>query len=235
MERRSAPWPPPPHDPQTIRDWDRRATDEYGMPSIILMENAGREAARILLELAAATPDRYHAPWLVLSGGGNNGGDGFVVARHLYNAGEDVRIFPAFRPEHLRPGADNTTNWHIVERMRIPIERVGEGLDPPSSLEGAQSGVIVDALLGTGARPPLRDPIDEWTRTVRRIPLPVVALDLPTGLDAATGEADEAAIHAAHTITFAAAKTGFEREDARRYTGEVHVVDIGLPRGLWTV
>jgi len=232
-DARRAAWPPEPQSPRVVRAWDERASAEYGIPSILLMENAGREAARILLELKARAPDTFRPPWWILAGGGNNGGDGLVVARHLDNAGEDVRIAIAFRPERLRDGADNTTNWRIVEKMGLRVMPPDEGLRPPRALANAREGVIVDALLGTGATPPIRPPLSDWLALVGRLDLPIVSLDLPSGLDAATGERDEHALAARHTTTFAAAKTGFYLRHGPELTGEVHVVDIGLPRALW--
>lgn len=221
-----------------IREWDRRAVEEFSMPSILLMENAGAGAARILLDLAGRDPESYGEPWVILCGSGNNGGDGFVVARHLRNAGQSVEIFLAFDTGRLEEGRDNTTNFRIIQKTRIPVHQTAPAHEPPEILargrEGpARRGTIVDALLGTGLSRPLRSPYHEWVEAANASPLPCVALDVPSGLDASSGEILGVALRARHTVTFAAAKAGFERRDGPKTAGNVHVVDIGLPREIW--
>ena len=234
---------PPPQDPATIREWDRLAVEEFRMPSILLMENAGGGAARSLLELATREPDVFGPPWIVLCGPGNNGGDGFVVARHLHNAAEEVEVHLAFSIDRLQERKDSTVNLRILERMAVPISAGEEphpppdvlrtGASPLSTASAGRRGTVVDALLGTGLSRELRSPYREWVDAVSASGLPVVSLDVPTGLDAATGKVLGAAVRARRTITFAAAKTGFSLREGPAHAGEVHVVGIGMPREIW--
>ena len=226
-------FPPPPQEPATIREWDRRAIEEYGMPGVVLMENAGAGAARILLELGRRQPDVYRTPWIILCGPGNNGGDGFVVARHLHNAGQAVEVHLAFPPERLKPQADNTVNFRVLEGMAVAIHAAQPPFRPPDVLRPGVKGTVIDALLGTGLSRPLDSPYADWVGAVNECGTPSVALDLPTGLDAKTGEVLGSCLVARQTITFAAPKTGFDRREGPQVVGEVHVVDIGMPREIW--
>lgn len=200
---------------------DRRAVEQYGMASIMLMENAGRGVADGLCNLGIA------GPVVICCGVGNNGGDGFVVARHLDLRGHDVRVLLFGDPERL-PG-DAALNYGILVQSGVPI-----GRPPLDELERELSGAawIVDALLGTGARGEPRPPLDDVIDRINSSGVLVAAVDLPSGLDCDTGQASRHTIEAAHTFTFVAQKPGFLAPDAPRYTGIVHVVDIGAPRKL---
>jgi hydroxyethylthiazole kinase-like uncharacterized protein yjeF len=226
-------WPPPPQAPRVIREWDRRAIEVIGIPGVVLMENAGREAARSLIERARRNRDSYSPPWWIACGPGNNGGDGFVVARYLDAAGEDVRVLLAFDPEATRHDTDSAVFYRVARAAGLTFFEKARAEAEIASIVGADRGVVVDALLGTGSRLPLRPPISDWVESLSRSSRPVVALDLPTGLDADSGEAPGPAIRAQLTLTFAAAKLGFFRGAGPRLVGELEVLDIGLPRSLW--
>ena len=126
-----------------VREVDRRAIEEFGLPGIVLMENAGRNAALLLHERAPA------ARVAIVCGKGNNAGDGFVIARHLVNLGHDVRLLLACDPAEYR--GDAAINWHVVETMAMRADRLANA--PQEAWERALAGAdwIVDALLGTGA------------------------------------------------------------------------------------
>jgi NAD(P)H-hydrate epimerase len=206
---------------------DRRAIEVYGIPGIVLMENAGRSAAELILRWVR--PDR---PVAVVCGRGNNGGDGFVIARHLFNAGVGAELFAACDLGQLT--GDATVNARIVARTAIPchafdtIERINQ-----AGNRLRRAAVIVDAVLGTGfsgeVRPPLDGVIEAINTESRAAGAMVVAVDVPSGLDCDTGLPCNATVRAAHTITFAARKTGFDAPGAAAYTGQVHVADIGAP------
>jgi len=214
---------------QQIRQLDSIAIEQIGIPGVVLMENAGRATADVIYQnLTNPKSDRV----LILCGAGNNGGDGFVVARHLHNAGVAVSVALAFPPEKSRGDAE--VNLRIVRRMGLPCLNAFEadGLEAVRR-EAGRADVIVDALLGTGSQGPPRGTVAELVRIAngasgaRRI-----AIDIPTGLDGDTGQAHEPCFRADVTVSMAAAKTGFLAEPARAVVGRVVVVDIGLPREL---
>ncbi len=193
---------------------DRRAVEEFHMPSIVLMENAGRGVADVLCALGIA------GPVTICCGAGNNGGDGAVVARHLDLRGYSVRVLLFAERDKLR--GDAATNFRILEASGVPIEQPGAA-DVDNRLAG--SAWVVDALLGTGARGEPRAPLD---RVIERIN----ASQYPSGLDCESGIAASHTIRAAHTCTFVANKIGFLAPGAAAYTGALHVLDIGAPRKL---
>jgi NAD(P)H-hydrate epimerase len=188
------------------------------------MENAGRGLADKLVELSIA------GPVAICCGKGNNAGDGFVLARHLDVRRLEVRVLVWGDPAAL--AGDARINFDCIARSGIAIE-VFSGHDGPrlaQCLEGA--AWIVDALLGTGATGEPRHPLDQAIDALNAHPAPKLAVDLPSGLDCDTGQPARHTIRAAHTCTFVAAKPGFLVPGADQYTGQVHVLDIGIPRRL---
>jgi NAD(P)H-hydrate epimerase len=207
------------------RQVDRRAIEQYGMSGLVLMENAGRGVADRLCEAG------IDGPVVVCCGKGNNAGDGFVIARHLDLRGHGVRVLLWAEPSELR--GDAAANFRILEHTDVPIEVFGQRHDA-ARLEAqlADAAWIVDALLGTGALGEPRPPIDTVIQQLNAAAAPKLAVDLPSGLDCDTGQAARRTIRAAVTCTFLAAKPGFFAEDARQYTGRLHVLDIGVPGKL---
>lgn len=211
---------------EQVRDLDRRAVDELGASSLVLMENAGRGATDVLCSLGIA------GPIVVCCGKGNNAGDGFVVARHLDLRGHAVRVFVWSKRDELSP--DAAANAAILEKVGVAIDwRVDGAAVTDAKLSAAFDGAawIVDALLGTGATGSPRPPIDAAIRRINASGVPVFALDLPSGLDCDTGEPAEPTIRAAHTCTFAALKLGLLVPAAQPYVGRLHVADIGINVG----
>jgi NAD(P)H-hydrate epimerase len=212
-----------------VRAIDRRASAEYGVPSIVLMENAGRGLADKLQKLG---PGRHGGRTVVICcGRGNNAGDGFVLARHLDLRGVPARVLIWGDPAQLT--GDAATNYSIIKRSGIPVEVFASGNDA-ARLDSllADATWIVDALLGTGAAGAPRPPLDAVIRQLNSHPAPKLAVDLPSGLDCDTGQAHDPTIVAAHTCTFVAQKPGFFTPGAESFTGQVHVLDIGAPRIL---
>jgi NAD(P)H-hydrate epimerase len=205
-----------------VRELDRRAIEEFGMPGAVLMENAGRGAAEFLL---AQKPVE---PVLVVSGKGNNGGDGFVIARHLDNHGVRVRIALLCPPEELQ--GDAALNFHIVAQSGLAVLANADIDALKIALTGA--GFIVDAVFGTGLTGQVKSPYDEVITALNERGLPILAVDIPSGLDCDTGKPLGSAVRATYTVTFVAQKKGFADPGSRRFTGEVHVADIGVPRKL---
>jgi NAD(P)H-hydrate epimerase len=204
------------------RQLDRRAVEELGMASIVLMENAGRGVADRLCQLGIA------GPVTVCCGRGNNGGDGFVIARHLDLRGHDVRVGVFCDPDGIQ--GDAAVNYRILAAAGISVEL---GLDPHGlAALLATSAWVVDALLGTGARGEPRSPLDAVIDAINGCGATVMAVDLPSGLDCDTGQPGGHTIRAAHTCTMVAPKRGFLMPAAKPFLGTVHVVDIGVPRKL---
>lgn len=254
---------------------DRYAIEELGIPGVVLMENAGRNAAELiaswLVQREPRPGDAAGALVSIVCGKGNNGGDGFVIARHLANRGYAVSIDLAADP--LGIAGDAAVNYEIARRMGLVIEV----LDGPDAIARAaqrwtHAAVIVDAILGTGFAGAVRGSLAEIIRQINaaatvpatavaatdvpetdvpaaaqmaatrqgdaavdessRVGPLVVAVDVPSGLDADAGEAVGSAVHAHHTITFLAEKAGYKNAAAREYLGRLTVVDIGAPTEL---
>jgi NAD(P)H-hydrate epimerase len=204
-----------------VRDLDRRASAEFGIPGLTLMENAGRGAAATLLALG------IHGPVLIVCGKGNNGGDGLVIARHLANWEIDVKVLIVAKPEDL--SADAAANWRAVAKMQVPVL---VDPDPVASLVAAELGRhewVVDALFGTGLQGPVREPFARLIEAINAGPARVFAVDIPSGRDCDTGQSLGPTIRAEHTATFVAPKAGYANPAARQWTGVVHVIDIGTP------
>lgn len=227
---------------QESRQIDQLAIEKLGIPGIVLMENAGRNATDLIQRYMQDQKKKLTAA-LIFCGGGNNGGDGFVVARHLHNRGVHVHIL-ATKPIAQLTG-DARTNATICKNMNLPIQPA-----PPGVVASAthttphQPDLIIDALLGTGfqgtLRPDMLQLIQEINAT-REQPNPptIAAIDIPSGLDCDTGQHPTTrrgeplhAVRADLTVTFVAPKVGFAQPDAVPYLGRVEVVDIGTPPEL---
>lgn len=214
-----------------VRELDRRASEGFGVPGIVLMENAGRGCAELLMRL---NPERK--PAVILCGPGNNGGDGFVIARHLDNHGWPTTATGII--DLMKLPDDAAANYLAVDRsIGAPLidprdwDRLTHLQDRLLGLVRQQCW-IVDALFGTGLTRPLGTPYSVLVDAVNAARNPVLAVDIPSGLDCDTGEPLGPTIRATHTATFVAPKKGFLNSKSREWTGEVHVIDIGAPRKL---
>jgi len=212
-------------DRDQVRKLDAQAVSEYGLSSLVLMENAGRGVADLLCKLADG------GRTIICCGKGNNGGDGFVVARHLDLRQMPVEVFCFADPASLT--GDAAANYRVLEKSGLPI-RIFVGEPDAADLAAALSGAawIIDALLGTGSRGDPRPPLDRVINAINAAGKPILAVDLPSGLDCDTGVPGNPTIRATHTCTFVAAKPGFYVPGAAEYTGELHIADIGAPRKL---
>ena len=205
-----------------VRSIDARAAGEFGLPTLVLMENAGRGAAdRLRARLAPG--DRV----VVACGPGNNGGDGSVVARHLDASGIAVRVAWFANPDTLH--GDALIQHHILTASGIAQSVVAEA---DADKEFMNADWIVDALLGTGLTRPVEGVLLTAITAINASRRPILALDLPSGLDADTGLPLNIAVRATFTATFVAPKLGFAAPGASAYTGAVEVVEIGVPRRL---
>ena len=225
-----------------IRELDRLAVEEFAMPSILLMENAARGVAGVILE---GLQGIENPSVLVVCGPGNNGGDGLAVARHLANRGVRTAIVLG-APEGAYTG-DALTNLRIARKMDLPIFEAGNA---PGAAMGAATAllgepvVVVDALLGTGLDRPAIGAMGELIGHMNGMKhggtggCTLVAIDVPSGLDCDTGEPGQDAsgagpvVEADLTVALAGVKAGFMSSTAQKYVGELVVVDIGAPREL---
>jgi ADP-dependent NAD(P)H-hydrate dehydratase / NAD(P)H-hydrate epimerase len=208
------PWLQPLPGAEQMRAVDAWAIEEQGVPSLDLMERAGTAVARIMAQRA---PDGRIA---VVCGKGNNGGDGLVAARVLREDGRDVTVLCVASPEEFQ--GDPRANLE-----RLP----GDPPAPfaPPAVDGAAG--VVDALLGTGFSGAPREPVASAIEAINRSEGRVVAVDVPSGVDASSGRVEGAAVRADATATFHAAKPGLYVAPGKACAGEVRVIDIGIPRG----
>ena len=206
---------------EQVRRVDRICIEEYGLPGIVLMENAARSAAETIdfhhrgdgIEGTSAT---------IVCGGGNNGGDGYAIARHLHNDGWHVTIV-ALKPIAELIG-DAATMAIVAQRMKLTI------VNTLAAIAGHPDSILIDAITGTGLTKPLRGSAAEAVAAINASGRPIVAIDLPSGLDCDTGEPlGDACIRATRTVTFVAEKLGFANPRSREFTGPVIVGDIGCP------
>ncbi|MDX2286743.1 MAG: NAD(P)H-hydrate dehydratase [Bacteroidia bacterium] len=204
-----------------IREADRLQIETRHTPGILLMESAGRLAAGRIRELY---PERCAA--LVLAGPGNNGGDGLAIARHLHLAGWEVQVLLAREPERF--AGDALINYRMLCELPVPVSRFGEERLDEVLESFALPPLLVDALLGTGIRDRLQGPVAELIAACAPLGLPVVAIDLPSGLDADTGRQLNEVLAASHTLTFQLPKVCHAVTPASLACGEVHVLDIGI-------
>ncbi len=211
---------------EQVRALDRRAIEEFGVPGVVLMENAGRGAAEVLMGLDCK------GPAVICCGKGNNGGDGFVIARHLDNRQIPVRVLLFADPGRLE--GDAAVNYQIIARSGLHISVYDGEISNDSKLrsELTLAEWIVDALFGTGLTGPVRQPFDRIIQCINESNRRVLAVDIPSGLDCDTGQPLGPTVRAEHTVTFVAEKKGFANPLTKNWTGQVHVVDIGAPRRL---
>jgi NAD(P)H-hydrate epimerase len=219
---------------EELRSIDGRASNEIGMPLAVLMENAGRGAAGLLRDRFAVA-GRPLPRVLACCGPGNNGGDGAVLARHLDIWGFPIHVVWFAEPSRLRGEA--AVQWTILDHARIPqsacrteaeVASLGGGLG--TLIRDAD--VVVDALLGTGLTRPVEGLFRTAIEAMNQGGKDVLSIDLPSGLDADLGSPLGVAVHAKVTATFVARKLGFDAPGAHDYTGEIVVLDIGVPRRL---
>ena len=209
---------------EQARKVDRHAIEELGMAGVVLMENAGRGCVDLMEHVG------INGHTAILCGSGNNGGDGFVIARQLLVRGHKVTTFLLAKPEKL--SGDARTNYEVLNRLGAEIV----DLSPFEAREiGAElashpkNSWIVDALLGTGATGEPRKSTRAAILWANQQPSLRLAIDLPSGLDCDTGEPSSVTFRADHTVTFVAAKAGFMNKRAADYLGQLYIAHIGVP------
>lgn len=206
---------------EQVRQIDAQAVGRYKIPGVVLMENAARAAAEVACQMLRGQTGKV----LILCGGGNNGGDGLAMARHLHNRALDVSIVLTSDPAKYQGEA--LANWEIVRAMNLPAKQF-----EMAALASPRLTLIVDAIFGTGLTKPPRDPFGSIVEAVQSAGVPILAIDIPSGLDCDTGRPLGPCIRATRTITFVAEKVGFAQPSAAPYLGQVTVGDIGCPREM---
>lgn len=209
---------------------DRLAVQEYGIPSVILMENAGRAVFQEAMRMVKSS-GHGERKIVCVCGKGNNGGDGFVCARHLLNRGLPVKVFMTADPDSLAP--DARLMFEILGKMGASIYSLkpsGHFTILRKSLQKAS--VVIDAIFGIGLSGEVRNFEKSIIHLINRSKRPVLAVDVPSGLDAASGKILGACIQAQRTLTFALLKKGFLTPEGRQCSGKVIIGDISIPRPL---
>ena len=212
-------------DRDGVRAVDRESIEVYGIPGMVLMENAARGLADCALDMLdqRGSADRMPATALVVCGSGNNGGDGYATARHLHNAGVDVMLAALGEPD---ASSDAGLNRAICRAMNIGEIELRD-IEPLRA-----ASLIVDAIFGTGLDRPVTGRAADVIQWMNASGRPILAADLPSGLDCNTGAALGVAVRATRTVSFVGWKTGFLNPASRQFTGEMIVADIGAPREL---
>jgi ADP-dependent NAD(P)H-hydrate dehydratase / NAD(P)H-hydrate epimerase len=208
-----------------MREADRRTIDDIGIPSLVLMENAGRQAVAAMEAMYADLMERQVA---VLCGHGNNGGDGFVIARTLVQRGVDVAVFLLGVVQEVR--GDARTNLEILGRLGITVIEVADSQAWELHFsEFSDCNLIVDAIFGTGLNAPVTGLIESVIADVNACGVPIVAIDLPSGLSADVTDTRGPCIDASLTVTLAAPKLPLVLPPAETHAGDIVIADIGIP------
>ena len=213
-----------------VRAVDRAAIDVLGIPGVILMENAGRNCADAIEEFLGFSSGQAGRNVAIVAGPGNNGGDGYVIARHLAMRGFRVVTFIICPAEKI--SGDAAVNLRAITALQHDIRFLTSEQLGGLSVSLGEFDVVVDAVGGTGIRGALRGDAALAVEQINLAGRRVVAVDIPTGLDCDTGAADGPVVRAELTVTFVAAKRGFDQVRAGEYTGKVVVADIGIPADL---
>ena len=216
---------------EQIREIDRRTIEGYGIPGVVLMENAGRGCANLLMDL-----NGERIPVEIFCGPGNNGGDGFVMARHLDNHGWPVHVHVFAKNNKQATDAD--IFFDVLFTAGIPFTQYH-----PDHFGDVQKTFLIkrcfagekwyiDALFGTGLTRALSSPFDWLIDQMNNSGNPILSVDLPSGLDCNSGIPLGPTVRATQTATFVAWKSGFLNPDSHKWTGEIQTIEIGIPRKL---
>jgi len=215
---------------EEMRELDRTAIEDYQIPGIILMENAGRNVVEEVLKMLPGHQNRKIA---VLCGKGNNGGDGFVIARHLHNKNISTEVFLFAKTSEILKHGDAGTNLRILINMKVAVREVLDLASIYSVVKNFSNyDLLIDALFGTGLSGIVREPFKTLIKGVNDLNKTIISVDIPSGLDCNNGNVLGAAVKASKTVTFAVNKRGFSLGDGPDYTGDVVVTDISIPKEL---
>jgi len=209
-----------------VRAFDKWAINTLGLPGVVLMENAGISCAELIKDkLSGGSRPKV----CIFCGTGNNGGDGSVIARHLINSG--FKVIVVLCGDRGKVKGDAKINLDVLERLGQPIERLDlTDSNIPEQVKNfaADADMLVDAVFGTGLTGQLGNEHKVLIESINAQNCPILAVDIPSGLDCDTGQPLGAAVKASYTVTFVAVKKGFTTNSAAQYTGEVFVASIGV-------
>lgn len=213
---------------EEMKKLDQTAINAYGVPGLVLMENAGRQVVEVIKQEFGNVRGKVVT---VFVGKGNNGGDGFVIARHLLNLGAGVKVLSIVDAKEI--SGDAAVNLNIWKKMGQKVYSLQQG-DSVNIVRLAlmNTDLIVDAIYGTGFRGKIAEKTGRMIEVLNGSGKTIIAVDIPSGLEADTGKANGACIQATHTVTFALPKLGLILEPGAYYTGELHIVDISIPAVL---
>lgn len=206
------------------RSLDKLTIEDYGIPGIVLMENAGLGVVDYFLA------NKLQGNVVICCGKGNNAGDGFVIARHLDNHNVSVHVLLFEEPSNMK--GDAKINCNITIKSGIPITIIQKEEIHKIIPFLSKADLIVDALFGTGLQGQIRAPFDTIIQLINESNKMILSIDIPSGLDCDTGEPLGIAIKAGHTFSMIGFKKGFSNPKAKEYLGKIHIIDIGTPKIL---
>ncbi len=217
-------------DRDEMRELDRKAIEDYKILGALLMENAGRNVAEaVIRELGNDSNKKI----VVICGKGNNGGDGYVIARHLVNYGCEVQVFLLAKIDDIIGDGDAGLNLRAIKNMKIETREVLDCAAVKAMIDHiAGCDLVIDSIFGTGLKGELREPAQSAISELNKLNMPVIAVDIPSGLDCNEGEVLGACVKAKKTVTFALPKKGFFVKDGPAHVGELVVTDISIPKEL---
>lgn len=201
---------------QKMQELDRRTIEDFGVPSIILMENAGRCVSNVAMEMLKPCAGKKIA---IFCGTGNNGGDGFVAARYLSRQGIGMAVYIIGDTSHIKN--DPLLNLNILRKTGIVVKEISDARD-------VKAGLIIDAILGIGVKGQVKEPVRSIIADLNKNGTQILSVDVPSGLDADTGKVLGSAIKAAKTVTMQFPKKGFYINNGPGHVGEIIVADIGI-------
>jgi len=203
-----------------MQEMDRKTIEEIGIASIVLMENAGRKVAEEVSAKRVA----------IFCGTGNNGGDGLVAARHLANKGAEVQVYIIGKISSIKN--DPKINLDKLMKIGVAVEEIVPRSDLEHQVFEVRPQLLIDAIFGIGLKGEVREPARSIIADLNKRNIPILSIDVPSGLNADTGEVLGEAIRATKTVTMQFPKKGFYINKGPEHTGEVIVVDIGIPEDI---
>ena len=209
-----------------IQNLDKTAIHRIGIPSLVLMENAGKAVAA---EVKKYIRGRKNLKVCVVCGLGNNAGDGFVAARHLLEAGVDTAVYLIGKGRQLKH--DAAANYQILRKLKYAVKEIRTARELPLR-DIAGTDVVVDAIFGVGLNREVLEPFRSVIGLINSHAKKVIAVDIPSGLNGTTGKVHGISVRANATVTFSCMKKGLLQNEGPKYAGKVIVADIGIPKKL---